>query len=67
MALPVDGFEGLVREVQDLRREVEALKIQLGRSVTFGTSYRIQVVGTGVGAILQAVRIADGNTVQLAP
>ena len=67
MALPIDGFEALVREVHNLRTEVEALKNEQGRSMSFGTSYRLQIVGTGAGAILQAVRIADGNTVQLAP
>lgn len=67
MAIPVDGFESLVREVRSLREEVETLKNQQGRSMSFGTSYRLQIVGTGAGAVLQAVRIADGNTVQIAP
>jgi len=67
MALPIDGIEALVREVINLRTEVEALKNEQGRSLSFGTSYRLQVVGTGVGAVVQAVRIADGNTVQIAP
>jgi len=67
MAIPVDGFESLVREVRSLRAEVEALRNQQGRSMSFGTTYRLQVVGTGAGAVLQAVRIADNNTVQIAP
>lgn len=67
MALPVDGFEALVKELQSLRTRVEVLEKQNGRSISFGTSYRIQVVGTGAAAVLQAVRIADNNTVQIAP
>ena len=67
MAVPVDGLEALVRELVTLRAEVNTLKNGQARIVSFGTSYRLQVVGTGVGAVLQAVRIADGNTVQIAP
>lgn len=67
MAVPVDGLEALVREVHALREEVEALKNEQGRQLSFGTTYRLQVVGTGAAAVLQAVRIADGNTVQIAP
>lgn len=67
MALPVDGIEALVREVQALRREVELLKKGQTRIVSFGNTYRIQIVGTGAAAIMQAVRTADNNTVQLAP
>lgn len=67
MAVPVDGLEALVRELRDLRAEVEALKNMQGRNMSFGTTYRLQVVGTGAAAVLQAVRIADSNTVQIAP
>jgi hypothetical protein len=67
MALPVDGIESLVKEVQELRREVDLLKQGQPRNVSFGTTYRIQVVGTGAAAVLQAVRTADNNTVQIAP
>lgn len=67
MALPVDGIEALVKEVQELRREVDLLKQGQTRNVSFGTTYRIQAVGTGAAAVLQAVRTADNNTVQIAP
>lgn len=67
MALPVDGIEALVREVQALRREVELLKKGQARMMSFGNTYRLQLVGTGAAAVLQAVRTADNNTVQIAP
>lgn len=66
---PINGFEALIREVESLRQRVRALENGNSRFISIGTSYRIQIrAGTsGVGAILDAVRPADGNTVQLAP
>jgi len=67
MPVPINGFEALVRKVQELEEEIAQLKQAGARRITFGTTYRIQAVGTGAGAVLQAVRIADNNTVQIAP
>jgi len=64
---PLDGWDALERELTDLRRRLAALENRNGRSVAIGTSYRLQISGTGAGALLQAYRIADGNTVQVAP
>lgn len=63
----IDGFQALRRELADLRERVKALENQAGRSMAMGNSYRIQVSGTGVAALLQAVRTADGFVKQLAP
>lgn len=63
----IDPLDTLLRRIVELERQVEILKIQNSRYVSFGTSYRIQVSGNGAAAVLQAVRTADGNTVQIAP
>lgn len=64
---PIDGWDALIRELADLRRRVSALENRAGRSMAIGTGYRIQASGTGGAEVLQAYRIADGNTVQIAP
>lgn len=63
----ISGFAAIVRELEQLRRDVSVLKLAQARTVPLGTSYRIEVRGTEAGATLWAVRSADGNAVQIAP
>lgn len=63
----INGLETLLREIAQLRAEIEKLKKANPRSLSLGTSYRIEVQGTGAGATLHAIRTADGNDKLLAP
>lgn len=64
---PLNGIDAVFRELESLRRDVEALKRDNGRNMSMGNTFRIQVSGTGGTALLQAVRVADGLVTQLAP
>ena len=64
---PIDGYAYLQQVIQDLQQRVRALENRNGRNISIGTNYRIQAVGSGVTEVLQAVRTADNNIVQIAP
>lgn len=63
----INGIEALTREVLNLRNELALLKKNNPRSISLGTTYRIEIQGTGATATLHAIRIADGNDTQIAP
>lgn len=63
----INGLEGLIREIQALRADIEQLKKANPRTLSLGTSYRIEVQGTLAVASLHAIRTADGNDKLLAP
>lgn len=64
---PIDGLVTIMREVEQLRRDVQALKLAQSRTLPLGTSYRLEVRGSEGTASVWAVRSSDGSEKQLAP
>ena len=64
---PIDGFTDLVREVQALRRDVNRIMLNNTRTIPLGTSYRMEVQGSGGAETVHLIRSSDGNDKLVAP